>query len=177
MVRCHLNLLSVDNIHSGLRQVLENGVLTIRRTNKTFSRAPVDITLEQSINADAASRHTGITAFSTTDGAKRRWMVTRSARSAIVGSLLEKAGLKTCEDTMKDLKGYRITRDNDDLKKVKDAIEDRINPFQMVVDEKLYCITTGKSIQDEIKHDLLHCTQIGLKWCQEFVDGSFKDPL
>ena len=171
MVRYQLNLLDVDNTNPGLRQVLENGALTMRRTHKTFSRTAVDLTFEQSIHADAASRHTGISAFSTIDGAKSRWTVTSSARSAIVTSLFEKAGLKACEDTMRDIKVYRIAKDNDDLKKIKETIKARINPFHMEVDDKFYCLTTGRSIKYDIKHDLLHCIEIGQTWCQGFVNG------
>ena len=50
--------LNVDNTHPGVREVLEKGALTIRRTSKSFSRAAVDLTLEQTVNADAASRKT-----------------------------------------------------------------------------------------------------------------------
>ena len=56
MVRYYLNLLNVDQTHPGVKQILAGGDLSIRRTNKTFSRTAVDLTLEQTINADAASR-------------------------------------------------------------------------------------------------------------------------
>jgi len=35
-------------------------LFSIRRTDKNFSRSAIDITLEQTTNADAASRNTGI---------------------------------------------------------------------------------------------------------------------
>ena len=60
MVRYHFNLLNVD---PGVRRILENGALSIRRTGKDFSRTPVDLTLEQTINADTASRLTGFFSF------------------------------------------------------------------------------------------------------------------
>ena len=43
--------------------MLAGGALSIRRTNKDFSRVAVDLTLEQTINADVTSRLTGIAAF------------------------------------------------------------------------------------------------------------------
>ena len=72
---------------------------------------------------------------------------------------------------MRNIKVYRIAKDNDDLKKIKETIKGRINPFHMEVDDKFYCLTTGRSSQYDIKHDLLHCIEIGQKWCQEFVNG------
>ena len=68
MVRYYLNLVNIDNTHPGVRQILENGALSIRRTDKAFSRTPVDMPLEQTVNADAASRLTGISVFGTIAG-------------------------------------------------------------------------------------------------------------
>ena len=99
MVRYHLNLLNMDTTHPGVRQMLENGGLSIKRTMNTFARSPVDMTLEETINADAASRLTGISAFIGSINARKRWMITRSMRSSIISSLLQKAGLSKKEDT------------------------------------------------------------------------------
>jgi hypothetical protein len=72
MVRYYLNLCNIDDTQPGLKDTLESGALSIRRTDKSFSRTAVDMTLEQMVNADAASRLTGIPAFGTLDSAKRR---------------------------------------------------------------------------------------------------------
>ncbi len=53
------NLLRMEDTHPGITEEFENGALSIRRTNKRFSRIPIDLTLEQTINADAASSLTG----------------------------------------------------------------------------------------------------------------------
>ncbi len=84
-------------------------------------------------------------------------MITRSARSAIIGCLLTKAGLNKTEDITKYLKPYRIKKDNDDLNRVVDGIVAHMNPFDVEGDTNLYCLTTGKSIPDDIKQDLLSC--------------------
>jgi len=52
--------------------MLENGDLAVKMTTKFFARAPVDLTLEQTVNADAASRLTGIAAFSQLVGARKK---------------------------------------------------------------------------------------------------------
>jgi hypothetical protein len=46
--------------HPGITKLSDSGAISIRRTKKSFSRSPVDITLEQTINADAANSSTGI---------------------------------------------------------------------------------------------------------------------
>ena len=71
----------MSNTQTGIRAIPENSALTTRRSSKLFARNAVDITLEHTVNADAASRSTGIAAFSRSeeDG--------RSVRSAIIGNL------------------------------------------------------------------------------------------
>lgn len=54
------NLVNVDKTHPGLRMQMEQGTFGIKRTSKSYSRQPVDLTLEQTINADAANKLTGI---------------------------------------------------------------------------------------------------------------------
>jgi len=53
-------------------KMLENGGLAVKMTTKVFARTPVDLTLEQTSNADAASRLTGIAAFSQSVGTRKR---------------------------------------------------------------------------------------------------------
>ena len=64
IVHCFLNLVNIDDTHPRLRQVLENGSLSIRSSAKSFAKKAVDMTLEQTITADASSQLAGISAFS-----------------------------------------------------------------------------------------------------------------
>lgn len=177
MVRYVLNLLNVDTTHPGIKEVLANGALSIKRTSKPFSRTPIDMALEQTINADAASRMTGIASFSTSVNARSRWMVTRSVRSYIVSVLMGKADLVSKEDVTKDLKAHRITKDNGDVMKLVDGINNLMNPFtQEISSANLYNIATGKKVGDDVKVDMLECYSKGKEWCQEFKEGCFADP-
>ena len=178
MVRYHLNLLNMDITHPGVRQMLENGGLSIKRTAKSFARNPVDLTLEQTINADAASCLTGISAFSRSTDARKRWMITRSMRSSIVSHLLKEAGMAKQEDTSQELQAHRVKRDNEDVKKLTEGIKSTLNPFdEPACDENLYCISTGQAASDRVKNDLTHVREKGEAWCKEFTDGCFRDAL
>jgi len=110
MTRYHLNLLNVEYAHEGIRRIFDGGAFSIRWTSKSFSRSAVDLTLEQTVNKDAASRHGGIAAFTQNVNARKRWTVTRSVRGAIVTTLLESAGLVPNEDTAQELKLSRIQK-------------------------------------------------------------------
>ena len=81
-----------EHSHPGIRPIFEGGALSIRCTSKSFSRSAVDLTLEQTVNRDAASRQTGIAAFTQCVKARKRWTKTRTVRGAVVGCLLEMAG-------------------------------------------------------------------------------------
>jgi hypothetical protein len=56
MSRYHLNLMNMEHAHPGIRDVFDAGALSIRRASKSFARSAVDLTLEQTVNKDAASR-------------------------------------------------------------------------------------------------------------------------
>ena len=40
--------------------MFKKGMFGIKRSSKSFSRSPIDLALEQTINADAANQRTGI---------------------------------------------------------------------------------------------------------------------
>ena len=176
MTRYHLDLLNIDETHPSARAILEAGALSIRRTNKPFSRSPVDLTLEQTVNADAASRLTGIAAFSKSVSARKKWMVIRSVRSEIVSHLMEKSGQKPKTDVVQELSPNRIKRDNVDLNKLVTGIGATMNPFLADFrNDKLYCISTGKVVSDDIAESILATRKQGQQWYDEFSTGCFAD--
>ena len=56
LVKYYDNLLQINETHPGLQIQLEGGSFGVKRTENPFSRQPVDLTLEQTINADAANK-------------------------------------------------------------------------------------------------------------------------
>ena len=109
MVLCHLNLVNMDITHPSVRDILARGGLCVQPTNTKLSRCPVDLTLEQAVNRDAASRQTGIAAL--TVKTHKRWTITHSTRGAIVGKLLVMAGLSNLEEVSQESKPYLDNRD------------------------------------------------------------------
>lgn len=110
-----LDLVNIDKTHPGLRSLLRNGAFTVKRAGKSFSRCPVDLTLEQTVNADAASRRTGLSSATNKYSAGLRWMITKSARAAIIAAVQELARMLNHEDTTAELHRSRIKRDTEDL--------------------------------------------------------------
>ena len=89
-------------------------MLAVKCVSKRYF-AQVDITLYQTLNADAALRQTVLASFSQSDSPRQECIINRAVRSYIVGSLFDKADLKSKEDISKTLKPYRVTQDNKDL--------------------------------------------------------------
>ena len=176
MVRFLHNLINIDATHPGVRTALEGGALSIRRTEKGFSRNAVNITLEQTVNADAASHSTGITAYTNSDSARKKWAITHSARSAVLSHLFKVTGLKSQEDTTKTLRPHRVKKDNKDLGRVIEGVKNTMNPFSIDADDGLYCLTTGARVKDNIRDDLVNCKSKGREWYVEFVTGCLVDP-
>ncbi|CAD6229793.1 GSCOCG00012135001-RA-CDS, partial [Cotesia congregata] len=60
LVKYHDNLLKIGETHPEISEAMKKGYLGIQRTDKSFSRHPIDLTLEQTINAEAVKRLVGI---------------------------------------------------------------------------------------------------------------------
>ncbi|KAJ8685330.1 hypothetical protein QAD02_021123 [Eretmocerus hayati] len=68
----HDNLLRVADSNPSLELDLQKGLFGIKRTDKPFSRGPVDQTLEQTYNADAAKRLKSVSHFTNSISARER---------------------------------------------------------------------------------------------------------
>ena len=71
LVRYHDNLLKLSETHKDVYDEFKKGCFGIKRTKKDFSRLPIDLTLEQTVNADAASQKTGISYFTNSISARQ----------------------------------------------------------------------------------------------------------
>lgn len=175
MAKHQLNLINLPTTHPGLKELLTGGLFSIRRTNNHFSRLPVDLTLEQTVNADAASRMTGYTAATNNYSARLRWSVTKGSRAAVISAALDLAGMQADSGSQAELSSSRICRDNGDLKKVMDVILASADPFNME-SELLVNIHTGKSATSEVTDSLLSIKQVGRERHDAFIQECGADP-
>ena len=67
------NLLQLDSTHPEVYQDFANGLFSLARTKKNFSQQPIDLVLEQTVNADSASQLHGITPLTNSIPARLRW--------------------------------------------------------------------------------------------------------
>ena len=93
-----LFLHKLKNMDQKAREILEAGAMSIRRTKKSYARCPVDLTLEQTVNRDAASPMRGISAFTNSQSAFRRWSITLTQRGMALTELDDLVSLQPREE-------------------------------------------------------------------------------
>lgn len=166
--RCNDDLQNIDSTHPGLDEFFRNGGLSIRRTNKNFSRSPIDLTLEQTINANSANRSEGITSHTNSINGRQRWAETHSVRMAIRQQMFEFVGLMRTHD-LTDSK-YQNKVFNQQLSKFKSAVEGSLNPFDDNLNsDQLYNLCTGKAASKDTCEFLLNVKSMGEKQLTAFI--------
>lgn len=167
----YINLLQhVDNTHPGLRSEMAKGSFGIRRTSKPFSRIPVDLTLEQTINGDAARRHTGIVNLTNSISARQRWAKNHGARTRIISHVLTRAGLdRNYHDIAADLHPDRMKK-HIQIEAFSNSVLQTINPFSSSIDKDLlFNISTGQAASLEITNCLLNTVSGGTFLRDQFI--------
>lgn len=171
-------LMKVEETHPGLLERLEKGSFGVKRTQKSFSRQPVDLTLEQTINADAANKLTGISYLTNSIAARQRWCKSHSIRSAIIHFTMERAGLRKTQDVSADLEINRMKKFTQHLNTFITHIHQNMNPFSDDLDkENLFNISTGKSVDENIENFLLKVPENGQKLREMFITECSQDHL
>ncbi|GFX71542.1 uncharacterized protein TNCV_2695301 [Trichonephila clavipes] len=106
-----------------------------RKTDKPFSRIPIDLTLELTINAEAARRLSGIAHFTNSITARQRWSKSHSIRVAIISHVLDVCELKQLQDVSADLQPNRIKIYGKQIADFIAIFEKNINPFDENLDK------------------------------------------
>ena len=151
------------------QEILKNGAFSIRRTKKTYCRSAVDISLEQTVNRDAASSLKGIVAFRNSENAMRRWSLTMTQRAMAVTELRTFAGLEVVETAAAQCRPSRIRKDSRHLKILSDKINEFCNPFGTEVQGKVINFPTGRAATTETENYIVHTLQRGSRAREQFV--------
>ena len=154
----HSKLLKLKDTHPDLEREFSAGGFGIRRSGKNFSRLPIDLTLEQTVNADAASQKTGINSFTNSISARQRWARSHSISVKVLSSLIDDLDLSPTEDVSCELKQSRITRNASDMKRIIAMFNQSMNPFSPEQDQEcLFNIGSGKAASNKIKGVSIEC--------------------
>lgn len=173
LVWYHSALLNIDATHPGLKNDL---VIGVKRTEKPFSRIPLDLTLEQTINADAARRLTGIMHLTNSISARIKWSISHGIRSTIISQVLFDCGLKKRQDVTNDLLPNRIRKSLSQRDAFIAALNDHMNPLSDQVRPEMLCnISTGQAAPVEVANFLLNTEHLGQKQRMEMIAKCSED--
>ncbi|KAG5868946.1 hypothetical protein JTB14_005538 [Gonioctena quinquepunctata] len=149
--------MKVAETHPGLEEEFKNGFFRIKRTAKPFSRQPVYLTLEQTINADAARRLTGIVHSTDSIPAHQRWARSHDIRSTVITNVLEKVGLGKNQDISAELQPSNIKKSTEQLENFIKSFDQYINPFSHDLPmDQLFNIASGKAASIKVEKFLLN---------------------
>ncbi|KYN03439.1 hypothetical protein ALC62_05715 [Cyphomyrmex costatus] len=177
LVRYLDNLMKIDETHPGLRENFTKGSLGIKRTTKPFSKQAIDLTLEQTINADAANKLTGISHITNSISARQRWCRSHTIRSAIISHIVKETGLNKLQDVTADLQNSKIKKSTTQLHILIDCIKRNMNPFHNSLDKNcLYNISTGEAAPEAVENFLLNVEEDGDKERENFIESCINEP-
>ena len=118
----HDNLLKIQETHPQVYKEFKSGCFALKCTSKSFSRIPIDLTLEQTVNADAACQQRGISSLTSSIAARQRWAQSHSLKTTLISNVLGELGLSRKEDASEELKPHRIKHNCTDLEKLLDTV-------------------------------------------------------
>lgn len=116
------NLIKLYIDNSSLITEFRRGAFGIRRTSATFARSPVDLTLEQTINADASNELTNNLAADSIS-ARQRWALSHSIRTKLLTITKQNLGLTPKDDTSYSLQKNKILKDRKNLESIIENIK------------------------------------------------------
>ena len=122
-----------------LRDILENGACSIWRTKKNYNRLAVDLSLEQTVNRDAASVMKGIVSFQSSENAICHWSLNMNQRAVAV------TGLEVGENVTTQCCPSRIERDNRQMAELSARLDKYCNLFTEDAPTFLVNIATGQA--------------------------------
>ena len=109
-VRFHDNLLKLQDSHTTTYEEFCKGVFSLRTTGKSFSRTSIDLALEQTINANAASQKTGLQYITNSIAARQRLAESHFLRMKVISQIFDDLGMTSKDDVASDLRDGQINK-------------------------------------------------------------------
>ena len=126
----------------------------IKRSSKSFSRSPIDLALEKTINADAANQRTGILSLTNSISARQQWA--ESHFFAYVSHIKFIHRIKHDKKRRYHINSETAKHQNDNrcLGQILDMNKANMNPFETINPLYLFNIATGKSVSEKAEEVL-----------------------
>ena len=136
-------------------------MFSVNRTTKPFSGNPINLRLEQTVIAYAASKRTGIASMTNSISARQGWTESHFLRTTIILHLNEDLSLTKKGDISESLQVSNINEYNLVVKEIKSM--NSLNPFNKDADpDHLSNIFTRKLYKKATEDFLLNVESISL---------------
>ena len=128
----------MKNSYPNPLDVLKKGAFSIRHIKKDYCKSAVDLSLDETVNRDAATKMKGIVSFQNYVKAMRRWSLTMT-----VTDLRTFAGIELGENATAQCRSSRIIRHSSQMAALGTILDKFCNPFMEDAPTSLMNLTTG----------------------------------
>ena len=136
---------------------------------------PIDLTLEQTINADAVCQHSGMILLTNSIYAWQHWAQSHSICTSILSKCFEELEMTSTEDISEELKPLQVKQNCHHL--IIPSINNTTNPIASTIEkEHLFNIANRKAALDETVDFLNNVWTIGFSVRDCFIKNCNDDP-
>ena len=177
-----LFLVNIEETHPGATELLKLGAISVARSFIPANRCAVDKTIEETFMRHAKSqagpggRGAGISGLLNNYEAYRRWARTADERSRYVEVMLQMANMSDGGSGRKhrDTRPSQVKKGEKAAFATAEAIQNFMDPFQVEVDDKLYCISSGAAVPLNIESDIMNAELYGTAAKEAFISGRLR---
>ena len=176
-----LFLTNIEETHPGATDLLRLGAISVARSHIPGNLCAVDKTIEETFMRHAKSRGTGtrgagVSGLLQNYEAYRRWARTAHERSRYVDVMLQTADMteEGRGNFHRDVRPSMMKRSEKETTRVVEAFQSYMNPFNVEMDDKLYCISSGAPAPPEVETAIMKAETVGKSAKDTFVEDRLK---
>jgi len=174
-------LANIEHTHPGATELLKLGAFSVARSMVPGCRTDVDKTMEETFMKHSKScggaSGSGLSGITRNNAAYQRWVLITHERSKFLAATFSMAGMADSDthDTHKDNSRAEMKKSQQYVQKTMDAFSSFLCPFdQSLEKDKLYNVSSGAAVPEEITRDLLKAEEKGAKARTDFVEQRIK---
>lgn len=148
---------------SPLFEQFRKSAFQVKRTKKNLGRSPEDLTLEQTVNADAANTMTVISHFTNSVPGRQRCALSYDIRTTVISTLLKKIGITKKDDTSYELHTSLVGEmSSKSLKpsKKNNSFDVNITIISHYI-RQLFHIISGRAASSDVANFFLNANDVG----------------
>ena len=173
-------LANIEVSHPGATDLLKRGAFSVARSFVSGNRCAVDKTIEETFMKHAKSHGgaggcgAGVSGILSSYGAYQRWAKTTHERTRYVEATLSMADMLDADSINlqkhKECRPSQVRKSEKAVKKVVEAFQSLMNPFEVDDGSKLYSIASGAAASDEVTEAMMNAEEIGKAAKEQFIN-------